>query len=110
MIFTPRGVEKQLKNFCDNFFVAAAPRLHHLVLPHLTIPWFRKPPKNNVAVPINKLEGRPGGANPVGGGVGGANHPMRGVGKGFGAEAGFTRNEGGGALRHHRTIVKKLYC
>ena len=33
---------------------------------------------------------------------------MRGVGKGFGAEGGFTGNEGGGALRHHGTIAKKL--
>ena len=32
----------------------------------------------------------------VGGGVGVAHHPIRGVGKGFGAEGGFTRNEGGG--------------
>ena len=96
LIFTPRGVEKQLKIFCDDFFVATAPRLHHLVPPHLTIPWFHKPPKHNVAVPTNKVEGRLGGANPVGGGVGVANHPMRGVEKGFGAEGGFTRNEGGG--------------
>ena len=56
-----------------------------------------KPPKHNVAVPINKVEGRLRGANPVGGGVRAARHPMRGVGKGFGAEGGFTRNEGGGA-------------
>ena len=40
LIFTPRGVEKELKIFCDDFFVAAAPRLHHLVPPHLTIPCF----------------------------------------------------------------------
>ena len=96
LIFTPRGVEKQLKIFCDDFFVAAAPRLHHLVPPHFTIPWFHKPPKHNVAVPIEKVEGRLGGANPVGGGVRVADHPMRGVGKGFSAEGGFTRNEGGG--------------
>ena len=43
--------------------------------------------------------------------VGVAHHPMRGVGKGFGAEGGFTRNEGGGGrMRHHGTIAKKLYC
>ena len=89
-ILTPRGVEKELKIFCDDFFVAAAPRLHHFVPPHLTIPCFHKPPKHNVAVPINKVEGRPGGANPVGGGVRAAHHPMRGVGKGFRAEGGFT--------------------
>ena len=57
LIFTPRGIEKQLKIFCDDFFVAAAPRLHHFVPPHLTIPCFHKPPKHNVAVPINKVEG-----------------------------------------------------
>ena len=97
LLLTPRGVEKELKIFCDDFFVAAAPRLHHLVPPHLTIPCLHKPPKHNVAVPINKVEGRLRGANPVGGGVRAARHPMRGVGKGFGAEGGFTRNEGGGA-------------
>ena len=97
LIFSPPGVEKQLKIFGDDFFVAAAPCLHHLVPPHLAIPWFHKPPKHNVAVPINKVEGRLGGANPVGGGVGVAHHPMRGVGKGFGAKGGFTRNEAGGA-------------
>ena len=58
LIFTPRGVETQLKIFCGDFFVTAARRLHHLVPPHLTIPWFHKPPKHNVAVPINKLEVR----------------------------------------------------
>ena len=72
------------------FFVAAAPRLHHLVPPHLTIPCLHKPPKHNVAVPINKVEGRLRGANPVGGGVRAAHHPMRGVGKGFGADGGLT--------------------
>ena len=72
--------EKQLKIFRDDFFVAAAPRLHHLVPPHLAIPCFHKPPKHNAAV-----------------GVGVAHHPMRGVEKGFGAEGGFTQNEGGGA-------------
>ena len=96
LILTLRGGEKQLKIFPNDFFVAATPCLHHLVPPHLAIPWFHKPPKHNVAVPINK-EWRLGGANPVGGGVGVAHHPMRGVGKGFGAEGGFTRNEGGGA-------------
>ena len=65
LIFTPRGIEKQLKIFCDDFFDTTAPRLHHLVPPHLTIPWFHKPPKHNVAVPINKVEGRLGGANGV---------------------------------------------
>ena len=44
-----------------------------------------------------KVEGRVGGANPVRGGVGVAHHPMRGFGKGFGAEGGFARNERGGA-------------
>ena len=97
LLLTPRGVEKELKILCDDFFVAAAPRLHHLVPPHLTIPCLHKPPKHNVVVPINKVEGRLRGANPVGGGVRAAHHPMRGVGKGFGAEGGFTRNEGGGA-------------
>ena len=97
LIFTPLGVEKQLKIFRDDLFVAAAPRLHHLVPPHLAIPCFHKPPKHNVAVPINKVEGQLGGANPVGGRVGPAHHPMRGVGKGFTAEGGFARNEGGGA-------------
>ena len=103
LIFTPRGVEQQLKIFCDDFFVAAAPRLHHLVPPHLTIPCFHKPPKHNVVVPINKVEGRLGGANPVRGGVGVAHHPMRGFGKGFGAEGRFARNEGGAheAPRYH---------
>ena len=97
LLLTARGVEKELKILCDDFFVAAAPRLHHLVPPHLTIPCLHKPPKHNVAVPINKVEGRLRGANPIGGGVRAARHPMRGVGKGFGAEGGFTRNEGGGA-------------
>ena len=97
LLLTPRGVEQELKILCGDFFVAAAPRLHHLVPPHLTIPCLHKPPKHNVAVPINKVEGRLRGANPVGGGVRAAHHPMRGVGKGFGAEGGFTRNEGGGA-------------
>ena len=97
LIFTPRGVEKQLKIIRDDFFVAAAPCLHHLVPPHLAIPCFHKPPKHNVAVPTNKVEERLGGANPTGGGVGVAHHPIRGVGKGFGVEGGFTRNEGGGA-------------
>ena len=96
LIFTPPSVEKQLKILCDDFFVAAAPRLHHLVPPHLAIPCFHKPPKHNVAVPIIKVEGRLRGANPVRGGVGVAHHPMRGVGKVFGAYGGFTRNEGGG--------------
>ena len=108
--FTPPGVEKQLKMFCDDFFVAAAPRLRHLVPPHLAIPCFHKPPKHNVAVPINKVEGRLGGTNPVWGGVGVAHHPMRGVRKVFSAEGAFTRNEGGGCMRHHGTIAKKLYC
>ena len=89
-ILTPRGVEKELKILCDDFFVAATPRLHHLVPPHLTIPCLHKPPKHNVAVPINKFEGRLGGANPVGGGVRASRHPKRGVRKGFGAEGGFT--------------------
>ena len=97
LILTPRGVEKQLKIFRDDFFVATAPCLHHLVPPHLPIPCFHKPSKHNVADPINKVEGRLGGANPVGGGVGVAHHPMTEIGKGFGAEGGFTRNEGGGA-------------
>ena len=97
LLLTARGVEKELKILCDDFFVAAAPRLHHLVAPHLTIQCLHKPPKHNVAVPINKVEGRLRGANPVGGGVRAARHPMRGVGKGFGAEGGFTQNEGGGA-------------
>ena len=39
---------------------------------------------------IDKVEGRLGGANPVGGGVSVAHHPKRGVGKGFGAEGEFT--------------------
>ena len=96
LISSPRGVGQQLKIFCDDFFVAADPRLQYLVAPHLTIPWFNKPPKHNVAVPINKVEGRLGGANAVGGGVGVVNHPKRWVAKGFGAEGGLTRNEGGG--------------
>ena len=90
LLLTGRGVEKELKILCDDFFVAAAPRLHYLVPPHLTIPCLHKPPKHNVAVPINKVEGRLRGANPVGGGVRAAHHPMRGVEKGFGAEGGFT--------------------
>ena len=107
LIFTPHGVEI----FCNDFFVAAAPRLHHLVPPHLTILWFHKPPKHNVAVPINKVEGRLGGADPVRGGVGVAHHPMRGFGKGFGAMGGFAQNEGRGRrMRHHGTIAKNLYC
>ena len=97
LIFTPLGVEKQVKNFCDGFFVAAAPRLDHLIPPHLAIPCLHKPPKHNVAVPINKVEGRLRGANPVRGGVGVAHHPIRGARKVFGAEGSFTRNEGGGA-------------
>ena len=107
-IFTPRGVEKHLKIFCGDFFVAAAPSLQNLVPPHLTIWWFRKPPKHNVAVPINKIEGRLGGTNPVQGGVGVANRPMRGVGKGFGAEGGFTRNEGGGGIEAPRYHCKEV--
>ena len=90
LLLSPRGVEKELKIFCDDFFVAAAPRLHHLVPPHLTIPCLHKTPKHNVAVPINKVEGRLREANPVGGRVRAAHHPMRGVGKGFGADGGLT--------------------
>ena len=90
LISTPPGVQEQLEMFCDDFSVAATPRLHHLVPPHLTIVFFHKRPKHNVAVPINKVEERLGGANPVRGGVGVAHHPMRGVGKGFSAEGGFT--------------------
>ena len=97
LLLTARGVEKELKILCEDFFVAAAPRLHHLVPPYLTIPCLHKPSKQNVAVPINKVEGRLRGANPVGGGVRAARHPMRGIGKGLGAEGGFTQNEGGGA-------------
>ena len=108
LIFTPRGVAKELKNFCDDFFVAAAPLLHHLVPPHLTIPCLDKPPKHNVAVPINKVEGRLGGANPVRGGVGIAHHPMRGVGKGFGAEGGFTRKKKGGGIEAPRYHCKEV--
>ena len=70
LIFTPRGVGQQLKIFCDDFFVAAAPSLHHLVPPHLTIPWFHKPPKHNIAFFINKVEGRLRGADLVGTGSG----------------------------------------
>ena len=109
-MFTPRFVEQQLKTFCDNFFVAAAPRVHHLPPPHLAIPCFHKPSKHNVAAPINKVEGRLGWANPVGVGTGVAHNAMRWLGKGFGAEGGFTRNEGGGGhMRHHSTIAKNLY-
>ena len=97
LIFTARGVEQQLEIFDNDFLFAVAPHLHHLPPPHLAIPCFHKPPKHNVAVPINKVEGRLGGANPVRGGVGVAHQPLRGFGKGFGAEGGFTRNEGGGA-------------
>ena len=43
LLLTPRGVEEELKTFCDDFFVAAAPRLHHLVPPHLTFPCSHKP-------------------------------------------------------------------
>ena len=92
----PPGVEQQLKTFCGEFLVAAAPRLHHLVLPPFTIPCFDKPPKHNVAVPVNKVDGRLGGANPFGVRFRVAHHPMGGSGQGFGAEGGFTRNEGGG--------------
>ena len=70
LIFTPRAVEKQLKIFRDDFFVPAAPCLHHLAPPHLAIPCFHKPPKHNVAVPINKVEGRVGGATLSGAGCG----------------------------------------
>ena len=108
LIFTPPGVEKQLKIFCDDFFVATAPRLHHLVPPHLAIPCFHKPPKHNVAVPINKVGGRLGGTNPVRGGVGVAHHPMRGVGKVFSGEGGFTRNEWGGAHEAPRYHCKEV--
>ena len=103
LLLTPRGVEKKLKILCHDFLVAAAPRLHHLVPPHLTIPCLRKPPKHNVAVPINKVEGRLRGANPVGGGVRAARHPMRGVGKGFRAEGGSLEMKGGAheAPRYH---------
>ena len=103
LMFTPRGVERELKIFWDDFFVAAAPRLHHLVPPHLTIPGFHKPPKHNVAVPINKVEGRLGGANPVGGGVGVAYHPMRGSGRGWVRRGGSLEMKGGGieAPRYH---------
>ena len=108
LIFTRRGVEQQLKIFCYDFFVAAAPRLHHLPPPHLAIPCFPKPPKHNVAVPINKVEGRLGGANLVMGGVGVAHNPMRGLGKGFRAEGGFTRYEGGGGHKAPRYHCKEV--
>ena len=99
LIFTPPCVDKQLKIFCDHFFVGATPALHHLVPPHPAILWLHKPPKHNVAVAINKVEGRLGGTKPVRSGVGAAHHPMRGVEKVFRAEGGLTRtrNEGGGA-------------
>ena len=84
------ALKRSSKNFCEDFFVAAAPRLHHLVPLHLTIPCLHKPPKHSVAVHINKVEGRLGGANPVGGGVRAVHHPKRGVGKGFGADGGLT--------------------
>ena len=96
LIFTPRGVETQLKTFCDDFFMPAPPCLHHLVPLHLAILCFHKHRKHNVAVPINKVEGRLGGANPVGGVVAVDHHPMRGIGEGFGAEGWFIRNEGRG--------------
>ena len=103
LIFTPRGVEKQLQIFRDDFFVAAAPWLHHLVPPHLAIPCFHKPPKHNVAVPINKVEGRLGGANRGGGGVGVAHHPMRGVRRGSVRRGGSLKMRGGAheAPRYH---------
>ena len=94
-----RAALKRSSKFFATTFSSPLPHalIHHLVPPHLTIPCLHKPPKHNVAVPINKVEGRLRGANPVGGGVRAARHPMRGVGKGFGAEGGFTRNKGGGA-------------
>ena len=94
LIFTPLGVEQQLKIFRDDFLVAAAPRLHHLVPPHFGIPCFDNPPKHN-AVPINKVDGRLRGDNPVGVGVGVAHHPMGAFGKGFGAEGGSLEMKGG---------------
>ena len=33
LLLTARGVEKELKILCNDFFVAAAPHLHHLVHP-----------------------------------------------------------------------------
>ena len=107
LIFTPRGVDQQLKIFCNDFFVAAVPLLGRFPPPHVAIPCFHKPPKHNVAVPINKVEGQLGRGNPVRGGVRVAHHPMRGFEKGFGAEGGFTRNEGGAheAPRYHCKAV-----
>ena len=109
LIFTPRGVEKQLKNFSDDFLVGAAPRLHHLVPPHLAIPCFHKPPKHNVAVPINKVEGRLGGANPIGGGVGPAcPSPHEGGQEGVQCGGGGSLEMKGGAHEAPRYHCKEL--
>ena len=56
----------------------------------------------------NEVYVRKGPPKPVGGGVGVANRPMRGVGKGFGAEGGFTRNEGGGGIEAPRYHCKEV--
>ena len=96
LIFTLPGVEHKLKIFCDDFLVAAAPRLHHLVPPPFAIPCFNKPPKHNVAVPFNEVDGRLLGANPVGVGVGVAHHSMGGSGRGSLRRAGSLEMKGRG--------------
>ena len=81
LLLTQAGVEQRLETFPHNFLVATAPRPHHLVPPHLAILCFHNPPKHNVAVPINKVEGGLRGANHVG--VSGeiARHPTGGGGR-----------------------------
>ena len=59
--------------------VAATPRLHHPPPPHLPIPCFDKPPKHNVAVPINTVDGQLGGALPCWGWGRGCPSPHGGV-------------------------------
>ena len=108
LIFTPRGVEQQLKIFCDVFFAAAAPSLHHLVPPHLTIPCFHSPPKHNVAVPINKVEGWLGGTNLLGAGSGLPTTPRGGSGRGSVRMGASLEMKGGGAHEAPRYHCKKL--
>ena len=84
-----------LNILCDNFLFAAPPHLHHLVSIPFSIPCFDKPPKHNVGVCINKVDGHLGGANPVGVGFGLAHCPMGGSEKGFGAKGGSVKMKGG---------------
>ena len=65
-----RGLKSSSKFFPATFSSPWPQPPHHLPPLHPAIPCFDKPPKHNVAVRVNKVEGQLGGASPVGVGVG----------------------------------------